>query len=369
MFTSVFWNVPHKRLYERTGDPLGFDALREAMSDCLVPHITGATRHADDYIWILVGLRWARARASTTVDADVWEEFRKFERALKQYWHRFTSRRDYQGKREVAKLCEDLRPNVNKRILENERATGMLGSYISSLRAIGLVDASALSLTDHGDQLSRGLRFTARSQAFTSWLALNAAFKSTEIEIRECRKSLGSHLFQDTRMSFAAQAYLAHAKANSWGGLAAHLASDQRRVANACVAVLEAEKEMIGAFCELMAGQTRLSLSRRARLRNASALVRMRQPIPDAWLNRPIARALEVAWLALSNGAPAEQQLIDLHVNVVHSIRGNDAWITGLGEKSLVDYRPQFAGRDFRFKIMSHLLKETKWGRGGNRTG
>src|ERR1700682_6220167 len=122
MFTSVFWNVPHKRLYERSGDPLGLDALREAMSDCLVPHITGATRHTDDFIWILVGLRWAGRRASTSVDADVWEEFRKFERALKQSWHRFTGRRDYLGKREVEKLCRDIRPNVNKRILENERA-------------------------------------------------------------------------------------------------------------------------------------------------------------------------------------------------------------------------------------------------------
>ena len=125
MFTSVFWNAPHKQLYERTGDPLGLDALREAMSDCLVPHITGATRHADDYVWILVGLRWAEQRASTAVDADIWEEFRKFERALKQYWHQFTTRRDYQGTRVVERLCKDARPNVNERILENERATGV----------------------------------------------------------------------------------------------------------------------------------------------------------------------------------------------------------------------------------------------------
>jgi len=30
MITSIFWNTSHKRSYERAGDPLGFDALREA---------------------------------------------------------------------------------------------------------------------------------------------------------------------------------------------------------------------------------------------------------------------------------------------------------------------------------------------------
>jgi hypothetical protein len=268
-----------------------------------VPHITGATLHADDYLWVLVGLRWAREHASASVDADVWDEFRKFERGLKQYWQKFTDRRDYLGKREVAKLCKRIRPNVNKRILEDERATGLLGNYIASLRAIGLVEKSALAPTSLGERLIRGIRFTARLQTFTNWSALRAVYRSAEAEVRGCRKALGGHLFQDDRMSCTARAFLSHAAVMSWSGLAAYLTSDQRRVAGACAAVLEVEKEMIGSFCELMTGRPSLTAPQRARLLDASARVRTRQPIPDAWSNQPIAKALDSAWRAFRASA------------------------------------------------------------------
>lgn len=361
MITSVFWNTSHKSLYKRTGDPLGLHALREAMSDCLVPHLTGATRHADDYLWVLVGLRWARDDTGATVDADVWEEFRKFERALKQYWHRFTARRDYLGKREVAKLCEHERPNVNKRILEDERATGLLGSYIASLRAIGLIEKSALAPTKVGDQLIRGVGFTARPRTFTSWSALRTGYGPTAREVRGCRKALGSHLFQDDHMRCAASAMLARATARSWSGLAAFLTTEQRRVASACAAVLNVEEAMAGAFGELLTGRPSLTATQRVRVRDTSARVRDRQPIPDAWSNQPIAKALDGAWSACIDGRRIEQRLVDLHVEVVHTVRGNEPWITILGEESLVEYRPVFAGRDFRLKNLARLVGQTKW--------
>jgi hypothetical protein len=150
MINSIFWNKSDK--CERPGDPLGFDALREAMSDCVVPHLTGGTNHADDHLWVLVGLRWAHGEKGNKVDADVWEQFRKFERALKQYWEKFTKRHDYTGKDEVVEWCKDDRPTVFQPIFKNERAGGLLGSYIASLRVIGLVDKSALALTKVGDQ-------------------------------------------------------------------------------------------------------------------------------------------------------------------------------------------------------------------------
>ena len=51
MPSSLFWNQPPDRDPTRSVDPLGFDALREAMADKLVPLLTGATRDADEYLW------------------------------------------------------------------------------------------------------------------------------------------------------------------------------------------------------------------------------------------------------------------------------------------------------------------------------
>src|SRR4051812_48503950 len=107
----VFWNAPPRSQGDRLGDPLGLDALREAMADCLVPYLTGGTRHADDYLWILVGLRWAKENAASNIDSEIWEEFRIFERALKQYWEKFTSRSVYAGKNVVSDICKGDAPN------------------------------------------------------------------------------------------------------------------------------------------------------------------------------------------------------------------------------------------------------------------
>lgn len=360
MITSIFWNTSHERPYERAGDPLGFDALREAMSDCLVPHLTGGTKYTDDYLWVLVGLRWARGGSVARVDADVWEEFRKFERALKQYWQKFTKRRDYMGKRAVKKLCEYDRPNVNQRILTDERTTGLLGTYITSLRAIGLVEKS-LAPTKVGDQLIRGVGFMAHPRTFTSWSALRDGYATTEREVRGCRKALGNHLFRDDHMRCAASAMLKCPSALSWSGLTAHLSTAQRRVATACAAVLNVEEAMVSAFSELMTGRPSLTAAQRAQVQDASARVRDRHPIPDAWSNQPIAKALDGAWSACIDGRRIEQKLINLHVEVVHSVRGNEPWITVPGKESLIKFRPAFTGRDFRLRNLRRLVNETKW--------
>jgi hypothetical protein len=361
MITSVFWNTSHKRQTERPGDPLGFDALREMMSDCLVPDLTGGTRHADDYLWVLVGLRWARGDAATKVDAEVWGAFRKFERALKQYWERTKIRQDYSGKLKVANLCKQERPNVNQPILTNERAGGLLGSYIVSLRNIGLVEKSALALTKAGDQIIQGVGFTAGKRTFTSWSALGDGFSTTEREVRTRRKALGIHLFRDDHMRLAASATLSCPTAKSWNELAARLNGEQRRIASACVAVINAETAMVEAFIELMSGRTKLTAEQSTSVRNTSIRVRTGKPIPVAKSNQPTAKALDGAWSACVNGRHIETQLVDLHVNVARSIRGNEPWIARLGEKSLIEYRLGTVERDFRIGNLRRLVKETNW--------
>jgi hypothetical protein len=56
MASTLFWNQPSIRAPKRLVDPLGFDALREAMADKLVPFQTDATRSADEYLWTVIGL-------------------------------------------------------------------------------------------------------------------------------------------------------------------------------------------------------------------------------------------------------------------------------------------------------------------------
>ena len=105
----LFWNRPYVFSPERAIDPLGFDALREAMSNVLVPYLTGATTHAEHYIAVVAGLRWARDTAASPDDDKVWQHFSRFERGLKQYWHRHHNGRParlrYLGKKSVAITC------------------------------------------------------------------------------------------------------------------------------------------------------------------------------------------------------------------------------------------------------------------------
>src|SRR6266404_6821168 len=111
--SELFWNAPHKFESTRAVDPLGFDALREAMSNVLAPCLTGATRHAEHYIALAVGLRWAKSRATQSVDKNIWPYFELFERGLLQYWHREPSsrpaRKRYLGKRVISTICKEKR--------------------------------------------------------------------------------------------------------------------------------------------------------------------------------------------------------------------------------------------------------------------
>jgi len=362
MTTTVFWNVSHKRQRDRAADPLGLDALREAMADCLVPHLTGGTRHAVDYLWVLVGLRWARETATTPVDADVWEEFRKFERALKQYWQKFTPRRDYLGKLEVSDRCNGDRPDVSRPILVNERATGLLGTYIASLRAIGLVDTKHLAPTKVGETLVRGVELPARARTFTSWPALRAVFEPTERDLQRRRPGLGPHVFLDERMRRAAIAFASRRCAATWYACGrSHLSAEQRRVARACAAVLDVEEAMVTGFADLLDGRRRLDGSRKAQLRATAARVLARRPIPDLWSHHALATALERAWTLLARGPSPESALLNLHIEVTKCARGNDPWIQEIGEHTLVDFRPTFGGRDFRFGNLARLVSETRW--------
>jgi hypothetical protein len=162
-------------------------------------------------------------------------------------------------------------------------------------------------------------------------------------------------------MRRAASAALSCQTAQSWNGLAAHLNGEQRRIASACAAVIDTETAMVDAFVELMSGRTKLTAAETADVRNTCIRVRARKPIPVAKSNQPTAKALNGTWTACVNGRGIEKRLVDLHVDVARSIRGNEPWITELGQKSLIDYRLGTTERDFRMGNLRRLVKETNW--------
>src|SRR5689334_19146518 len=91
--SELFWNAAFPLESTRAVDPLGFDALREAMANLLAPFLTAGTRHAEHYVAVAVGLRWAKARAKSVVDKEIWPFFEVFERGLLQHWHSHPARR------------------------------------------------------------------------------------------------------------------------------------------------------------------------------------------------------------------------------------------------------------------------------------
>ena len=68
----------------RESDPLALSSIHDAAADVLLPYISGRTNKAEDYLWVLIGLRWSEKNAST--ESDIWERFENFEKALKLNW-------------------------------------------------------------------------------------------------------------------------------------------------------------------------------------------------------------------------------------------------------------------------------------------
>ena len=180
--STLFWNRPAERDRSRSVDPLGFVALRESMADGLVPLLTGATRNADEYLWALIGLRWARKDTGSSIDATIFNQgFAPFERALKQYWYYF-HRRLSSGINVVKKLCREAQPDVRRPILADQRATGLLGSYIVSLRRMGLVQKDALCVAEDGaDRLLVDIDFAPPPNWKSNWDAAHKAFRGIEL--------------------------------------------------------------------------------------------------------------------------------------------------------------------------------------------
>ena len=362
----LFWNKPPTRESIRSADPLGFDALREAMADALVPLLTGATRDADEYLWTLIGLRWSRKSTGSSVDATIFNKgFAPFERALKQYWYKFEGKPSG-GITVVKTLCEGGKPELKRPILVDQRATGLLGNYIVSLRGMGLVQANSLLVVeDVADRLLTDINFSPHRSWASSWSDLKRAF--CNIDFQAARGRLGNRLFGGSHdeMTRAARAILAYPKAQAWRQVPRrYLGKEQARLVEAAKPLVSLETIALSAFGEIIRGEKILSASIRRDLRSLASTLRDIDPFPSHWSpENPLRSAISDALSSLAQGREPTNVLVRLHVTVRRDVRKTEPWIRHLGHKPLgfQQWQPSQSEPDFRFKNLHRLRRQTRW--------
>lgn len=367
MTSIAFWNRPSTREINRSADPLGFDALREAMADGLVPLLTGGTRDADEYLWTLIGLRWARQETGAVVDKVLFNRgFAIFERALKQYWYRF-EKRSSSGITVIKLICEQSAPDVQRRILLDQRATGLLGNYIVSLRGMGLVQKDSLRLVDEASELLLGdIAFAPRRGWDSSWASLSQAFKSVSLKL--AKKRLGNRLFQGAvhEMNQAARAFRAKPSATNWFKMSRRaLGADQARLAAATRPVAFLESKALEAFGLLLRGHEKLPGLMKRQVQSLAVEVRDANPFPPSWdTSSRLRGAMSGALSALAKGQSIERTLLQLHLEVTQEVRHTDPWLRCLGESpaAFQDWKPGAGIPDYRFGNLRRLVRQTNWG-------
>ena len=372
--SEIFWNTAHVFDETRALDPLGLDALRAAMSNALVPYLTGTTRHAEHYVAVLVGLHWAKSRANSPVDREIWPHFARFERGLKMFWHRCPAgrpaRRQYLGKRKIKELCSDSRPNVETPILRDERGIGLLANYVESLRAMGLVRPSQI-VVDDGEltEVIGDPRFEWPGSSPSSWKALDSIF--SPVDRRSAWPKLGRRLFDlrgldddSARMHAAARAVRERQRARSWEELSASAALQQvqRAIAALTRPTTELEIRLRSRFAVLLEGGRSEEVER-----PSQKVVRLAASLVDGkifehlWTDtNPLATVLEQRLTSLAAGKQTDEELLAWHCDITR-MRGNDPWIREVGEKSLHGLAEERPEADFRFSNLCTLLAETRW--------
>ena len=336
------------------------------MADALVPLLTGATGDADEYLWTLVGLRWARELTGSSVDAKIFNQgFARFERALKQYWYKFEGRRSG-GITVVEKLCKGSQPELGRPILVDQRATGLLGNYIVSLRGMGLVQTdSLLVVEDAADRLLVDVHFSPPRSWTSSWGNLKKAFSG--IDFKASRRRLGVRLFKesDGAMTRAAIATRARPKALLWGQIGRrYLAREQARLAEATTPVVRFEATALKAFGEIVRGEKTLPASVRRNLRSLATAARDADPFPSNWANdNPLRSAISDAFSSLARGREPASTLLRLHVAVTRDVRQTEPWVLHLGDipAGFQKWQPGRGVPDFRFMNLRTLLRQTRW--------
>ncbi len=223
---EAFWSIPPDFGSNREQDPLGLSSVHEAAADALLPLLSGRTRNAEDYLWVLIGLRWAGSQASTEI--EIWAKFEIFEKALKLHWYDKGRRSGFAGVDAVRDHYQDRRTDLDFKLISNQRSQGLLGAYLRSLRSAGLVKPGSLALTDAGRSLIDHVVFQwAGKISGYGWLTRTFS-RAQEGFSRRAKAELGGYLFDPESMRDVASKIRALGQRPSWRKTAAGLAPSKK---------------------------------------------------------------------------------------------------------------------------------------------
>ena len=260
MTIEGFWSKPPDYGRNRESDPLGLSTVHEAAADVLLPFISGRTRRAHDYLWVLVGLQWAGGDDAAT-DGEIWERFEVFEKALKLNWYH-RGRRGFTGVNAVGDQYVTRRTDLEFKLVSNQRSQGLLGTYLRSLREGDLVDRRSLRLSDSGRALidrAVPLRWSGEISSY-GWLARTFE-RAQQGFVRSVLRDLGKALFDPEPMRDVATAIRSLGGRPAWrtaalrlaasegkqlvAGIGNHFARFARRVTDAFWSMLESPNQTV----------------------------------------------------------------------------------------------------------------------------
>lgn len=227
MTSEAFWSRPPVFGHGREQDPLGLSSFHEAAADVLLPLLSGRTRKAEDYVWVLVGLRWAGEQAAA--DSEIWDNFEIYEKALKLNWFHCGRCRGFAGVDAIKKHYEADRTDFDFKLISNQRSLGLLGAYIRSLRDAGLVKPGALALEDAAHALIDSVTFSWRGEiSGYGWLSRTFA-RAQEGFNRHTFMELGRRLFDHADMCDVAATIKVLGQCPAWRKAASRLDTSTRK--------------------------------------------------------------------------------------------------------------------------------------------
>lgn len=359
-----FWLIPPQDISSREVDPLGFGSIHDAAASVLLPLVTGRTRVAEDYLWVIIGLHAASKVAQT--DAEIWAFFEKFEKALKVYWFESGQRKGkFSGIRSVQRAVETGVRHFDFKLLSNQRSLGILGVYLSSLRGAGLAVSGSLRLSERGRELAS--RVLANWDAgFTGKWRYQFAKASGSLKGptgKQMLKDLGCLLFDDDHMRSCAVAIKRLGKEARWQKAATSLPdSAQQSIATAGSSLNALFKTATQCFWSLVEDpDAELKPLPVGTLRQGGWL---QAALGKDAASHPITTFIKRA--AMSGGV-ARSALIELH-EAIWCRRGHkDLWLWRLNDK--VEVRPDIQCKatpakrewEMNWQICHSLIRQTNW--------
>ncbi len=357
-----FWLKPPDYGRSRELDPLALSTLHDAAADVLLPILSGRTRSAEDFIWVLVGLRWANEQAPTEI--EIWDHFEIFEKALKLTWFHQGRVTGYSGRDAIRDHYNAGRTDLSFKLISNQRYQGLLGAYLRALRAGALVHGRSLRLTEVGKMLINKIRFQWKGTVSGyGWLA--RTFERAKMGFtRSVYRELGAALFDPPAMCDVARTIRALGARPNWRSAARRLtiSNGKRPVALIGNDLGHFLKQVTATFWSILEKPTRAVPRLEAgplRARGWRDIIFRSERLQA--LHNPIESFLADA------GRHPRRALIELHAAVwkqrghpvpwVRASKGKIIVRTDIGLKT----PPAEAEWDLRWVVAHKLIRQTAW--------